>query len=85
VHGQSYKQSYKQSYMQSYKHMIGYKYKLDTCKIGIYLNMLNMLAHDCSPEMGRAMLSQIFMLNFRHWKDHFKSDFRSDQDHLLEK
>jgi hypothetical protein len=21
----------------------------------------------------------------RHWKDHFKSDFRSDQDHLLEK
>jgi hypothetical protein len=21
----------------------------------------------------------------RHWKDHFKSDFRSDQDHLIEK
>jgi hypothetical protein len=21
----------------------------------------------------------------RRWKDHFKSDFRSDQDHLLEK
>jgi predicted ribosome quality control (RQC) complex YloA/Tae2 family protein len=24
-------------------------------------------------------------LRDRHWKDHFKSDFRSDQDHLLEK
>jgi hypothetical protein len=26
-----------------------------------------------------------FQFLTRRWKDHFKSDFRSDQDHFLEK
>jgi hypothetical protein len=25
------------------------------------------------------------LIQTRHWKDHFKSDLRSDQDHLLKK
>jgi hypothetical protein len=31
------------------------------------------VTYQCTPEQTRP------------WKDHFKSDFRSDQDHLLEK
>jgi D-mannonate dehydratase len=30
-------------------------------------------------------LNDIRQVNNRHWKDHFKSDLRSDQDHRLKK
>jgi hypothetical protein len=30
-------------------------------------------------------LCTLFLIFFRPWKDHFKSDLRSDQDHLLKK